>query len=92
MDTDMSSTPKATLNKIMNSKTTGKEVVNSSQMDMDDQMRLMRMDTKKHTARRIDNMTNEANSDQAGEDTRSSPMDMDMQEMAMPVNSIAIPA
>jgi hypothetical protein len=92
MDTDMSSTPKAILNKIMDSRTTGKQVVNSSRMGMEDQMRLMRMDTKRPTARRIDNMTNEANSDQAEEDTRSSPMNMNMQEMAMPVNSIAIPA
>jgi hypothetical protein len=50
------------------------------------------MDTKKPTARRIDSMTNEANSDQVEEDMRSSPMDMNMQEMAMLVNSIAIPA
>lgn len=92
MVTDTSSTTKAILNKIMDSKITDKEVVNSSQMDMDDQTRLMRMDTKKPTARRIDNMTNEANSDKAEEDTRSNPMEMDMQEMAMLAHSITIPA
>jgi hypothetical protein len=92
MDTDTSSTPKATLNKIMDSKIIGKEAVNSSRMDMVDQMRLMRMDTKKPTARRIDNMTNEANRDQAEEGTRNNPMDMDMQEMAMLVDNTKIPA
>jgi uncharacterized protein involved in exopolysaccharide biosynthesis len=92
MDTDMSSTTKAIPNKIMDSRTTGKQVVNSSRMVMEDRTRLTRMDTKKPTARRIDSMTNEANSDQVEEDMRSSPMDMNMQEMAMLVNSIAIPA
>jgi hypothetical protein len=76
----------------MDSKIIGKEAVNSSRMDMVDQMRLMRMDTKKPTARRIDNMTNEANRDQAEEGTRNNPMDMDMQEMAMLVDNTKIPA
>lgn len=90
--TDTSSTTEAMLNKIMDSKTTGKEDVNSSPMDMEDRTGLMRLNTKKPTARRIDNTTNEANSDQAEEDMRSSPTDMDMQETAMLVNSITTPA
>lgn len=84
---DTSSTPKAILNRIMDSKTIGKEVVTSSRTDMEDQTRLTRPDIKKPISRRIDNMTNEANSDRAEEDTRSNPMDMDMQEMNMPVDS-----
>jgi hypothetical protein len=91
-DTDTNSMPKATLNKIMDSKITGKELVNSSRMDMGNQTRLMRMDTKKPTARRIDNMTHGVNSDQAGEDMRSNPMELDMLGMAMLVDSITIPA
>jgi hypothetical protein len=90
MDTDTNSTTKAMPNKIMDSKTTGKEAVNSRRMDMDGQTRLTRMGTKKHTARRIDNTTNEPNSDQAEEDMPSNQMDMDMQEMAMPVDSITM--
>jgi hypothetical protein len=90
MDTDTNSTTKAILNKIMDSKTTGKGAISSGRMDMEDQMRLTRTDITKPTVRRIDNTTNEANSDQAEEDMRSNPMDMDMQEMAMPVNSITM--
>lgn len=85
--TDTSNTVKAILNKITDTKITGKQAVNSSRMDMGGQMRLTRPDIKKPIARRIDNMTNEANSDQAEEDMRSNPMDMDMQEMAMLVDS-----
>lgn len=87
---DTSSMAKAILNRIMDSKTTGKEAVNSSRMVTGDQMRLTPADIKMPIARRIDNLTNEANSDQAEEDMRSNPMDMDMQEMAMPVDSIMI--
>jgi hypothetical protein len=88
--TDTSSMAKAILSKIMDSKTIGKEVVNSSRMDMEDQMVLTRTDTRKPTTRRIDNMTNEANSDQAEEDMRNNPMDVHMQEMAIPVDSITM--
>lgn len=84
---DTSSMAKAILNRIMDSKTTGKEAVSSSKMDMGDRTRVTRPDIKKPIARRIDNMTNEANSDQAEEDTRSNPMGMVMEEMAMPTDS-----
>ena len=90
MDTDTNSTTKAILNKITDSKTTGKEAVNSRRMDTEDQTRLTRTDITKPTARRIDSMINEPNSDPVEEDMRSNPMDMDMQEMAMMVDSITM--
>ena len=90
MVTDTSSTPKAIRNKTMDSKSTGNEVTSSNLMDMDDRTRLTQPDTTMPAARRIDNMTNEANSDQVEEDTLSNPMAMDMQGMAMLVGSIMI--
>jgi hypothetical protein len=72
------STAKGTLNKITDSKTTDKKAIHNSLTDTEGQTKAMRMDTKKPTARKIDNMIHEASNGREVEDLHNSPMDTDI--------------
>jgi hypothetical protein len=70
------STVKGTPNKTTDSKIIDKKAIRNNRTDMEGQTRAMRTGTKKHTARKIDNMIHEASNGLEVEDPHSNPMDM----------------